>query len=255
MWHDQQLMIRGHATRALMLHLVQRWIHAFTSDSHVVRSFQLPSVPPPSLLSPPPPPPLLSSPPPPPLLSSSLSSSPLLLRLSSPVKQQVISIAGDKEDKQIVVESPIRSEQQSSLPTRITTGTSFHDPADAHIYKNVTVAMIRSWPGLFDSTNLFLENFYDLIHNAQDFIYMEHQYPFQNAALTQCMIDTLKRNSKLKIIIITPVKTDLPTGVVGDLIDMSQDHIVDHLQLIYQVAPERVGIYGLVTQDKYKTSM
>lgn len=42
LWHDQQAMIRGPATRSFHLHFVQRWIHAFTSDNHAVRKLQLP---------------------------------------------------------------------------------------------------------------------------------------------------------------------------------------------------------------------
>jgi len=51
------------------------------------------------------------------------------------------------------------------------------------------------------------------------------------------------------VIIVTPVKTDLPSGLVGELFDWSQDHIIEHLHLIYNCAPNRVGVYGLVNQD------
>lgn len=98
------------------------------------------------------------------------------------------------------------------------------DHPDAKIYTNTTLNVLRCWPGVFETTNKLIDNFFTLIRNAQEFIYVEHQYPFQNAALTQCIIETLQKNPKLKLIVITPVKTDLPSGVVGDLIDMSQDH-------------------------------
>ena len=91
-----------------------------------------------------------------------------------------------------------------------------------------------------------------MIRKAKKFLFVEHQYPFQNFALTYEMCEALRRNDKLKVIIITPVKTDLPTGLVGDLVDWSQDHIISHLHQIYKVAPERVGIYGLVRQDDYR---
>jgi len=46
------------------------------------------------------------------------------------------------------------------------------------------------------------------------------------------------------------VKTDLFGGFVGDMIDWSQDHIYTNLQMIHSIAPDRVGIYGLVRQDE-----
>lgn len=63
-----------------------------------------------------------------------------------------------------------------------------------------------------------------LIVNAKRSIYFEHQYPFQNYQLTRLMCQTLERNPDLKIIILAPVKSDLPTGLVGDIVDWSQDH-------------------------------
>jgi len=85
--------------------------------------------------------------------------------------------------------------------------------------------------------------------NAKSFLYLEHQYPFHNYPLTHFMCQSLKKNPNLRVLIVTPVKTDLPTGLVGELVDWSQDHIIQHLNSIKKAAPERVGIYGLVKQD------
>lgn len=63
-----------------------------------------------------------------------------------------------------------------------------------------------------------------MIRSAKRFLYFEHQYPFQNFALTYLMCDMLKENPDLRVIVVTPVKTDLPTGLVGELFDWSQDH-------------------------------
>jgi phosphatidylserine/phosphatidylglycerophosphate/cardiolipin synthase-like enzyme len=95
------------------------------------------------------------------------------------------------------------------------------DPMDAKIHK-CTLKMLRAWPGVFDS-HVLLDNFCALIRNAKDYIYIEHQYPFHNFALTHCLCEALQRNKNLRVIIVTPVKTDLPTGIVGKLLDMSQD--------------------------------
>jgi phosphatidylserine/phosphatidylglycerophosphate/cardiolipin synthase-like enzyme len=42
LWHDNQIFIRGPATRVFHLHFVQRWSHAFTGDNHGVRIRALP---------------------------------------------------------------------------------------------------------------------------------------------------------------------------------------------------------------------
>merc|ERR1711963_496384 len=95
-----------------------------------------------------------------------------------------------------------------------------------------------------------LNDICSLLLSAKSFIFIEHQYPFQNGAITYYMCEALRRNPELKLLIVTAVKTDLPTGILGDLFDWSQDHIIDHLHLIHQVAPDRVGVYGLVVQNQ-----
>jgi len=88
-----------------------------------------------------------------------------------------------------------------------------------------------------------------MIMTARNYLYIEHQYPFHNYPLTYFMCQALKKNPTLRVLIVTPVKTDLLTGLVGEIIDWSQDHIIQHLHTIKKAAPDRVGIYGLVRQD------
>ncbi|GAM27224.1 hypothetical protein SAMD00019534_103990 [Acytostelium subglobosum LB1] len=126
-----------------------------------------------------------------------------------------------------------------------------NDPAPS--YKNCSVRLFRTWKGVLDNNMLF-DDFGKMITNAKEFLYIEHQYPFQNFTLTYYMCEALKTNPKLQILIVTPVRTDLPSGLVGELFDWSQDHIIRHLHLIYSIAPDRVGIYGLVRQDEESTS-
>jgi len=59
----------------------------------------------------------------------------------------------------------------------------------------------------------------------------------------------LKNNSQLQLIIVTSVKTDLPKGVVGDIMNYSHEHIWQNLSLIYNTAPNRVAVYALLRQD------
>ncbi len=62
-----------------------------------------------------------------------------------------------------------------------------------------------------------------MVAGARRFLYLEHQYPFQNFALTYYMCQALRTNPQLLLLIVTPVQTDLPRGIVGEWIDWSQD--------------------------------
>lgn len=58
----------------------------------------------------------------------------------------------------------------------------------------------RTWKGVFDVNYLF-DDYKKLISSAKNFIYVEHQYPFQNYALTYFLCQALQSNVKLKVII------------------------------------------------------
>lgn len=105
-------------------------------------------------------------------------------------------------------------------------------------FPDVMIGLERTWKGIFDVyafnlpldtefvSNLVFDDYKKLISQARRFLYVEHQYPFQNFALTYYLCEALKANKDLKVIIVTSVKTDLPTGLVGDLFDWSQDHSI-----------------------------
>lgn len=176
LWHDLQLMIKGPATRSLLLHFVQRWTHAFDPNPLRTRSITL------------------------------------LPHRSRPCKHTHPSLG-------------LLSNHSSCV-----------------------LRLERTWKSVFDVHYLF-EDYCKMIKSAERFLYVEHQYPFQNFALTQLMCDQLKQKPNLHLIVVTPIKTDLPTGLVGELFDWSQDHIIQHLTMIQNTAPERVGVYGLINQD------
>ncbi|EGC32863.1 hypothetical protein DICPUDRAFT_155142 [Dictyostelium purpureum] len=143
------------------------------------------------------------------------------------------------------------------FPSSITC-TKKHKPANsvkvahndpAKVYTQCSVRLFRTWKGVLDN-NMMFDEYGKMILNAKEFLYIEHQYPFQNFTLTYYMCEALKANPNLHLLIVTPVKTDLPSGLVGELFDWSQDHIIKHLHLIHSIAPDRVGIYGLVRQDE-----
>eukprot|EP01112_Ceratiomyxa_fruticulosa_P012371 TRINITY_DN3420_c0_g1_i1.p1 TRINITY_DN3420_c0_g1~~TRINITY_DN3420_c0_g1_i1.p1 ORF type:complete len:1058 (-),score=232.48 TRINITY_DN3420_c0_g1_i1:937-4110(-) len=135
--------------------------------------------------------------------------------------------------------------------------TKNHQPSNAlkehednpPTHSGCDVRLFRVWTGVLSGHFLF-DNFRSLVLGAKKFLYVEHQYPFQNFTLAYYMCEALRSNPNLKVLIVTPVKTDLPSGLVGELFDWSQDHIIKHLHLIHSVAPDRVGVYGLVKQDE-----
>ena len=96
------------------------------------------------------------------------------------------------------------------------------DPDDSQIHKS-TVQVIRAWPAVLDR-HVLLDMFCSIINSAKEYIYFEHQWPFHSFVLTQCMCDALKKNQNLYVIMVAPIKTDLPKGIVGSFLDMSQDH-------------------------------
>jgi phospholipase D1/2 len=113
------------------------------------------------------------------------------------------------------------------------------------------VQLSRCWRGVLDVQKMF-EMHRQAIRRATKFLFIEHQYPFHNWGLAQEMCEALRSNPLLKVVIVTAIKTDLPTGLVGDLVDWSQDHITQHLLHIEREAPDRVVVVGLCQQDEYR---
>ena len=66
------------------------------------------------------------------------------------------------------------------------------------MYRDCTVKIERVWKGVFES-NLMFESYVKMIKTAKKFLYFEHQYPFQNGALTYYMCDALCRNPDLLV--------------------------------------------------------
>ncbi len=113
------------------------------------------------------------------------------------------------------------------------------------------VQLSRCWRGVLDVQQMF-ETHRQVIRRAKRFLFIEHQYPFHNWGLSHEMCEALRANPRLKVVIVTAIKTDLPTGIVGDIVDWSQDHITQHLLHIEKQASDRVVVVGLCRQDEYR---
>ncbi len=115
-----------------------------------------------------------------------------------------------------------------------------------------TVELVRCWRGVLADVQRLFEAHRHMLRRARRSLYIEHQYPFHNWALTYELCQALRANPQLRVLIVTAVKTDLPSGIVGEMVNWSQDHITQHLLHVHSVAPERVAVYGLCRQDDYR---
>lgn len=202
LWHDVQMQLMGPCVSFLRLHFEQRWMYAFTRNSHRVKSLSLSSLAP---------------------------------AADSDVAAMAAYFAPSGGGGSGSGSMP-HSQQHHSGPRR---------------FEDLDVQVMRGWHPVFHS-QVLIDAFSAIIGSAQRFLYVEHQYPFHNFTLTHLMCEQLRRQPDLKLIVVTPIRTDLPTGIVGNLIDMSQDHINENLRSIAAVAPDRVGVYGLVSVDQHR---
>ncbi len=88
----------------------------------------------------------------------------------------------------------------------------------------------------------------ETISNAKTGIYIENQFPFEDKHLTQILIKRLKEEPNLKVIIVGPVKPNLP-GLVGSLIvKMSVNDVNENLKELRNVGQDRIQTYCLISQ-------
>ena len=109
----------------------------------------------------------------------------------------------------------------------------------------------RTWKG-FDNSKGIFENYKNLISNAKKNIYIENQFSFQDKSITNILINCLKENKKLKVIILTPLNPNLPGMIRSIISHMSINDINKNLKKIRDTDPNRVGIFSLISQNKNK---
>lgn len=101
-------------------------------------------------------------------------------------------------------------------------GALHHCPSEAPAPpRTLAVELVRCWRGVMDVQHLF-DVHRQTLRRARHHLYIEHQYPFHNWALTNDLCDALRSNPSLRVLIVTAVKTDLPSGLVGDMVNWSQ---------------------------------
>ncbi|MFB5600372.1 MAG: phospholipase D-like domain-containing protein [Nitrososphaeraceae archaeon] len=74
----------------------------------------------------------------------------------------------------------------------------------------------------------------------------------QDKIITNVLINCLKRNKKLKVIILTPINPNLPGMIRSIISHMSINDINKNLKKIRDTDPTRVGTFSLLSQNKNK---
>eukprot|EP00698_Gefionella_okellyi_P002717 TRINITY_DN12585_c0_g1_i1.p1 TRINITY_DN12585_c0_g1~~TRINITY_DN12585_c0_g1_i1.p1 ORF type:complete len:816 (+),score=169.39 TRINITY_DN12585_c0_g1_i1:36-2483(+) len=116
-----------------------------------------------------------------------------------------------------------------------------------NMFTGVAIEVVRAWPGVV-SENSMLNTYIALIQNAQHFVYIENQYALQAWPIASALVDALLKRPELRVIVIAPAMNDLPSGHLGLWLDASQDHMYEHLDRLYAVAPDRVGVFTLLSK-------
>lgn len=104
-----------------------------------------------------------------------------------------------------------------------------------------------------DNTNAYTSStimrwYVETISSAKSSIYIENQFPFEDKHLTRILVKRLSEEPNLKVIIVGPVKPNLP-GLVGSLIvRMSVNDVNENLKELRDAGSGRVQTYCLISQ-------
>jgi phosphatidylserine/phosphatidylglycerophosphate/cardiolipin synthase-like enzyme len=137
-------------------------------------------------------------------------------------------------------------------------GFSFTSEGDTEI------TALRTWKQLSESkndTDEYLDYdssiqgsdsvcaWYDtMFSKANDSIYIEDQFLFQDKAITKILVNRLKEQKNLKIITVGPMEPNLPGLVFGTISKESVNHINSNLAALRKAGENRVRTYSLISQ-------
>lgn len=87
-----------------------------------------------------------------------------------------------------------------------------------------------------------------VIASARRFLYVEHQYACLSACVLDALLAALRAHPTLQIVIVSNAEAELAPAVIGAVIpSISRAVMRAHLDALHAAAPERVGVYGLVS--------
>ena len=87
-----------------------------------------------------------------------------------------------------------------------------------------------------------------MFSKANDSIYIEDQFLFQDKAITKILVNRLKEQKNLKIITVGPMEPNLPGLVFGTISKESINHINSNLAALRKAGENRVRTYSLISQ-------
>ena len=87
-----------------------------------------------------------------------------------------------------------------------------------------------------------------MFRKAKDSIYIEDQFLFQDEALTQALVNQLRKERNLKVITLGPMEPNLPGFVFSIISKESINDINNNLAALRKVGGKRVRTYSLVSQ-------
>ncbi|WP_415280805.1 phospholipase D-like domain-containing protein [Candidatus Nitrososphaera sp. FF02] len=113
----------------------------------------------------------------------------------------------------------------------------------------IPVTALRTWKE-FDRTGGIRAWYAGMFRSARSGIYIENQFPFQDAWITGLLVKRLQADSRLRVVILGPLEPNLP-GLVGKILAGVSIHDVHrNLARLAKAGGQRVGIYCLVSQSK-----
>ena len=89
-----------------------------------------------------------------------------------------------------------------------------------------------------------------LFKRAKNSIYIEDQFPFQDRSITQVLGQQLKLEKNLKVIIVGPMKPNLPGFFLSTISKESINDINNNLSYLREIGEGRVKTYSLVSQHR-----
>ena len=148
--------------------------------------------------------------------------------------------------KKIVKPSSIGSYLFSSSPS---TALSFTGKGDTEI------TALRTWKQLSENGRESIQGsgsvytWYDtMFSKANDSVYIEDQFLFQDKTITQILVNRLKEQKDLKVITVGPMEPNLPGFVFGTISKESINHINSNLAALRKAGENRVRTYSLISQ-------
>jgi len=87
-----------------------------------------------------------------------------------------------------------------------------------------------------------------MFRKARDSIYIEDQFLFQDRAITQVLVNQLRKETNLKVITLGPMEPNLPGFVLSVISKESINDINNNLAALRKAGKDRVRTYSLISQ-------